>query len=90
MKGQVYATHKIELKNAAGRTVTAIRAGSYRIKIEDKATMHNFHLKGPGVNRRTSIGGVTETIWTVRLQPGKYSFACDAHPDMHGSFRVTA
>jgi hypothetical protein len=42
------------------------------------------------VNKSTSIGGLVETIWTVRLRPGKYSFVCDVHPDMHGSFRVTA
>jgi hypothetical protein len=46
LKGQVYATHKIELKSAAGRTVTAIRAGSYRIKIEDKASMTTSTSRG--------------------------------------------
>jgi plastocyanin len=90
LKGEVYATHKIELTTAAGKPLTTIRAGTYRIKVEDKASMHNFHLSGPGVNKSTSVGAVVETIWTIRLQPGKYSYVCDAHPDMHGSFRVTA
>ena len=63
---------------------------SYRIKIEDKATIHNFHLTGPGVNKKTSISGRTETVWTVRLRPGKYTFVCDPHASMmRGTFRVT-
>lgn len=43
LKGEVYASSfKIEMKNAAGRTLKTVRAGTYRIKIEDHATMHNF------------------------------------------------
>ena len=52
LKGEVYATgFKIEMENAAGRKLRSIRAGTYRIKIEDKATIHNFRLRGPGINR---------------------------------------
>lgn len=92
LKGQVYgdSTFKIEMKNAAGRKLKTVKAGTYRIKIEDKATIHNFRLKGPGVNKATSIGGRTETTWRVRLRPGKYTFQCDPHAStMRGSFRVT-
>ncbi len=32
-----------------------------------------------------------ETIWTVKLEPGKYTYLCDRHAGMmRGSFRVTA
>ena len=63
---------------------------TYRIKIEDKATIHNFRLRGPGVNKATSVPGKTETIWTVRLRTGTYRFLCDPHAaSMRGSFRVT-
>ena len=48
------------------------------------------NLFGPGVNKSTSVGGVVETTWTVRLKPGKYTFVCDAHAQMRGTFRVTA
>ena len=92
LKGEVYGNSqfKIEMKNAAGRPLRTIKRGTYRIKIEDKASIHNFHLTGPGVNKATSISGRTETIWTVRLRPGKYTFACDPHrSSMRGSFRVT-
>ena len=91
LKGQVYgdAAFKIEMKNAAGRKLTSIKAGTYRIKIEDKATIHNFRLTGPGVNRATSTPRLAETVWTVRLKPGRYVFVCDPHASvMRGSFRV--
>jgi plastocyanin len=91
LKGEVYASgFKIELLNRANQHFKTLKAGTYRIKIEDKALTHNFHLSGPGVNKSTSVGGVTETTWTVRLKPGKYTFACDAHAQMRGTFRVTS
>ena len=48
LKGEVYAAgFKIEMKNAANRKLTSVKAGTYRIKIEDEATIHNFRLSGP-------------------------------------------
>jgi heme/copper-type cytochrome/quinol oxidase subunit 2 len=91
LKGEVYASgFKIELKTAAGRNVKTVRAGTYRIKIEDHSAIHDFHLTGPGVNKKTSVAGRSETIWTVALRAGTYTFRCDAHASMmRGSFRVT-
>lgn len=91
LKGEVYASgFKIEMTTAAGAKLRTVEAGTYRIKVEDRSAIHNFHLKGPGVNRATSVSGRAETIWTVRLRPGKYTFACDPHAAMmRGSFRVT-
>lgn len=92
LKGEVYpnAQFKIEMENAAGKDLKTVRAGTYKIKIEDKATIHNFHLTGPGVNKSTSVGGKTETTWTVKLKPGKYTYVCDPHAaQMRGTFRVT-
>jgi plastocyanin len=89
LKGEVYSNFKIEMKNSSGRPLTSVTAGTYRIKIEDKSSAHNFHLTGPGVNKTTSVGGVSETIWTVTLKPGTYTFRCDAHANqMRGTFRV--
>ena len=91
LKGEVYpnSMFKIEMENRAGKELKRVKAGTYRIKIEDKASIHNFHLKGPGVNRKTSVSGRTETVWTVRLRKGRYTYACDPHASMRGSFRVT-
>ena len=52
LKGEVYASgFKIEMVNRANQHLKTVKAGTYRIKIEDKASMHNFHLTGPGVNK---------------------------------------
>jgi plastocyanin len=91
LKGEVYASgFKIEMKNKANTKLTSVKAGTYRIKIEDMATIHNFRLKGPGVNRGTSVRGRPEVIWTVTLKKGTYTFLCDPHAGtMRGTFKVT-
>ena len=91
LKGEVYPNFKIEMQTRAGGPVKVIKAGTYRLKIEDKSSVHDFHLTGPGVNRSTTVGGMSETTWTVRLKPGKYTYYCDPHAgQMRGSFRVSA
>src|SRR6478752_2705780 len=91
LKGEVYPNYKIEFVNRADTKVKTVKAGTKRIKIEDKSPIHNFHLKGPGVNKSTSVGFVGERLWTVQLKPGKYTYWCDPHSSMmHGSFRVVA
>ena len=91
LKGEVYPNYKIEFTNAAGTKVSTVKAGTKRIKIEDKSRIHNFHLKGPGVNKATTVGFMGERIWTLTLKPGKYTYWCDPHSSMmRGSFRVVA
>jgi hypothetical protein len=49
LKGEVYASgFRIEMKSKANTKLTSVKAGTYRIKIEDMATIHNFRLKGLG------------------------------------------
>jgi len=73
----------------SGVKVTKLKAGKYSITVNDLASVHNFHLTGPAVNKTTSIGGMGKTTWTVTLQKGKtYRFLCDAHPFMKGSFKT--
>ena len=93
LKGEVYpdSQFKIEMEGLNGKALKTIKAGTYKIKVEDKASIHNFHLTGPGVNKSTSIGGKTETTWTVKLKAGTYKYVCDPHSSqMKGSFKVTA
>ncbi|MGZ4371015.1 MAG: plastocyanin/azurin family copper-binding protein [Gaiellaceae bacterium] len=68
-----------------------LKAGKYAINVEDKSSLHNFHLFGPGVNKKTSVTGIATQTWTVTLKPGKYTYQCDVHfaAGMKGSFRVT-
>jgi plastocyanin len=89
--GEVGPGFSIEVKKA-GKDLKTIKAGTYRIKVEDKASIHNFHLKGPGLNKKTGIGFKGDTTWTIKLKPGRYTYKCDPHAamGMKGSFRVTA
>ncbi len=84
----------ISLKTAAGKKVTRLPAGTYRIVVSDRNGFdnpHNFRLRGPGVNRATGVPFAGRRVWTVTLRPGVYRFLCDPHElAMHGSFRVTA
>ena len=71
------------------RRVTRLSAGSYRFRVADRSSSHNFHLTGPGVNRRTSVSGTGTSTWNVRLRRGTYRYVCDPHAStMKGSFAV--
>jgi hypothetical protein len=73
-----------------GKKVTKLKAGTYTINVNDKSNVHNFHLSGPGVNKKTSVTALTKTVWKVTLKKGTYKFVCDPHATlMKGSFTVT-
>ena len=87
--GTVGPGFTITLKKS-GTKVTKLKAGKYSITVSDRSSSHNFHLTGPGVNKKTSVGGTGLTQWTVTLQKGKtYRFVCDPHATiMKGSFKT--
>ena len=87
LAGLVGPGFNISLKQA-GKTVTKLKAGTYTITVSDKSNIHNFHLTGPGVNKKTSVGGQGTTTWKLTLKKGTYKFICDPHPFMKGSFTV--
>jgi len=74
-----------------GKTkVTKLKAGKYKIVVKDMSTIHNFHLSGPGLNKKTGVGSQGTSTWTVTLKKGTYKFVCDPHAAiMKGSFKVT-
>lgn len=76
----------------AGKTVKTLKAGTYQLTVADKSSIHNFHLFGPGVNKKTTVPFTGTQTWTVKLKPGKYTYQCDIHvaSGMKGSFRVTS
>ena len=79
----------ITLKEGATK-VTTLKAGSYSFKVEDKSSIHNFHLTDPGVNVKTSVVGATTVVWKLKLKKGTYKYVCDPHAAiMHGSFKVS-
>jgi plastocyanin len=89
LNGTVGPGFTITLKNGTAN-VSKLKAGTYKFVIADKSSIHNFHLKGPGVDKKTSVGGTGNTTWTVTLKKGKYTYVCDPHASfMKGSFTVS-
>jgi plastocyanin len=88
--GTVGPGFTITLKFSNGKAVRTVKAGTYRVRISDKASIHNFHLRGPGVNKSTGVGFTGTTTITVKLRKGTYRYVCDPHASsLKGSFRVT-
>lgn len=79
----------IDLKDSSGAAVTTLKAGTYQVKVKDASKIHNFHLTGPGVEQKTSVPDIVDTTWTVTLTAGSYTYRCDPHKNMTGSFTVT-
>ena len=51
-----------------------LKPGKYTITVADKSNIHNFRLKGPGLNRQiTSVSFVGTKTVTVTLKRGKYT-----------------
>jgi plastocyanin len=91
LKGEVGPGFSIEVEKG-NKDLKTIKAGTYSIKIQDKSSIHNFHLIGPGLNKKTSVSFTGETTWRIKLKPGRYTYQCDPHASsgMKGRFRVTA
>ena len=82
---------EILLRDANGVRVTQLDPGTYDIEVDDASEEHNFHLSGPGVDRRTTVEFVGTTTWTVTFVNGRYTFICDPHATvMRGTFNVGA
>jgi len=81
----------ITLKKA-GAKVKTLKPGKYTITVSDKSNIHNFRIKGPGLNREITALAFkgTRTI-TVTLKRGTYTYQCDPHvaQGMKATFRVS-
>jgi plastocyanin len=65
------------------------KGGQAKIVVADKSSSHDFHLTGPGVDVKTSVGGTGTKTFTVTLKKGTYKFVCDPHKSvMKGSFTI--
>ena len=69
----------------------------YTFVINDRSNIHNFHLTGPGVDKKTTVAFTGTTRWTVTLRAGTYTYRCDPHVTammggqmMRGQFIVRA
>jgi plastocyanin len=75
--------------NQNGKLVKTLKASRYTFVISDKASIHDFHLRGPELSRViTGVGFTGTKTVTIALKKGTYNYMCDVHPSMHGSFRV--
>ena len=89
LTGTVGPGFTITLKKGTAK-VTKLKAGAYVIKVSDKSNIHNFHLKGPGVNKSTGVTQQGTVTWKVTLKKGKYTVVCDPHATlMKQSFVVS-
>jgi plastocyanin len=71
-------------------SATEVKAGRYLITVEDRSSLLDFHLTGPGVDEATGTAAVKTYRWTVTLQKGTYRFVCDPHRTvMQGTLKVT-
>jgi NitT/TauT family transport system substrate-binding protein len=71
-----------------GRAVTRLNRGPYTFVVTDNSRRHNFTLKGPRVNRQTSVKGRGRSTWTLNLRPGTYRYWSTARPGARKSFVV--
>jgi plastocyanin len=75
-----------------GKAVKTLKAGSYKVTVQDKAKIHDFDLFGPGVKKViTTVPFVGTKSVTVTFKKGTYTFQCDPHASsgMKGTFKVT-
>ena len=79
----------ISVRTATGARARSVPAGRYRIRVRDTARTQNFHLIGPGLNRKTTVAGRSSPTWTVTLRRGMYRYRSDPSRRLRGTFRVT-
>ena len=64
-----------------------VTAGRYRLTVVDRSKSRNFHLVGPGANRRTGKTFIGRVVWTLQLGAGTYRFGSD--PRLSGRLVVS-
>jgi plastocyanin len=80
----------ISLKSASGAALKKVKAGTYSITVRDRSKLHNFHLVGKGVNRKSGLAGTGTLTWKVKLSAGVLRYFSDKSPKtVKGSVTVT-
>ncbi len=70
----------VVFRTAYGQPVSALSAGRYSVHVVDASKRANFHLQGPGVDRKTGTRGTSSAVWALTLAPGVYEFGSDSFP----------
>jgi hypothetical protein len=87
LTGKVGPKKTISLKKGAS-AVKSLVAGRYKIVVSDATKADNFHLSGPGVNKKTGVKSKSGATWILTLKPGKYTFRSDATKKLRRTFSV--
>ena len=70
--------------------MTAVKAGAYSIAVRDRSKVHNAHLVGKGVNRKSGLAATGTLTWKVKLSVGPLRFFSDRSPKtVKGQVKVT-
>ena len=90
LAGTVLENFTITLKRGTTK-VTTLKHGSYSFAITDSGTIHDFSLKGPGVNKHlTGVAFTGTKTMVVTLKAGTYTYYCSVHPtQIHHTFKVS-
>jgi plastocyanin len=93
--GNVTTTPVLKLAGSVGpgpkiTLARTAKAGKTTITIRDRTGKDNFHLIGPGVNKKTGVASMGTVKWTVTLKAGTYTFRSDAHKALKGTLKVTS
>jgi plastocyanin len=87
LTGKVGPKKTISLKKGTS-AVKSLVAGRYKIVVSDLTKADNFHLTGPGVNRKTAVKSKGTASWTLALKPGKYTYRSDKTKKLRRTFSV--
>jgi hypothetical protein len=89
LKAKVGPGRTITLRRSSGALVKSLKHGKFKIAVSDASKKDNFHLKGPGVSKKTGVAKRGSVTWTLTLLPGKFSYFSDAHKTLRRTFKVT-
>jgi hypothetical protein len=81
----------ISLRSSSGAVLHhGVKAGTYSIVVRDRSKLHNFHLVGKGINKKSTVAGTGTTTWKLKLAKGTLRFYSDKAPKtVKGTVRVT-
>ena len=89
LTGTVGPGRKISLRYADGSKLTILAGtNTVMVAVNDRTRTDNFHLTGPGVNKKTGIAFRGRATWKLALQGGRYVYRSDAHKKVRGAFSV--
>jgi len=66
-----------------------VAAGRYKLIVKDESTIHNFHISGTGVDKKTRIAFVGRKVFKITFTAGTYDIVCDRHSSMNTTLTVT-